>query len=138
MYSCERCDDVRSERVSGLSRAGRRSTAALKQQLSLVFLPPNHVYRVRSRFLACRQDKTILLALFKSYPARQVRGGRNGGIKCEYNFKSAHASWSALSASIPEGPEPMDLSSAEEQVAALRAEVAELRASGQRPSVLLR
>ncbi|POM76695.1 Pol protein [Phytophthora palmivora] len=33
----------------------------LKRQLMLVFLPPNHTYRVRSRFLACRQGKKELL-----------------------------------------------------------------------------
>ncbi|POM63481.1 Gag protein [Phytophthora palmivora] len=33
----------------------------LKRQLSRGFLPPNHAYRVRSRFLACRQGKKELL-----------------------------------------------------------------------------
>ncbi|OWZ08986.1 Gag Polyprotein, partial [Phytophthora megakarya] len=33
----------------------------LKKKLSMAFLLPNHVYRVRSHFLACRQDKKDLL-----------------------------------------------------------------------------
>ncbi|POM73640.1 Gag protein [Phytophthora palmivora] len=32
----------------------------LKRQILRVFLPPNHTYRVRSRFLACRQGKKEL------------------------------------------------------------------------------
>ncbi|OWZ04614.1 reverse transcriptase [Phytophthora megakarya] len=54
------------ERMSGLSRASSVDGTfptwdELKEKLSVVFLPPNHVYRVRSRFLVCRQDKKNLL-----------------------------------------------------------------------------
>ncbi|OWY94076.1 LOW QUALITY PROTEIN: hypothetical protein PHMEG_00036302, partial [Phytophthora megakarya] len=144
----------------------------LKKKLSVVFLPPNHVYCQRSRFLACRQDKknlldfvqelrTLIAGMFADPLLEAVTttvfmdGLRTGvaltevfhsrpasfeeavmvALNAEYNFKSAHASWSAPSASTPEGPELMELSSAEEQVAVLRARVAELRASEQRPSV---
>ncbi|OWZ03194.1 Gag Polyprotein [Phytophthora megakarya] len=138
----------------------------LNKKLSVVFLPPNHLYRVRSRFLACRQDKknlldfvqelrTLIAGMFadplpEAVATTVFMGGLRTGVartevfssrpasfeeavtvalNAEYTFKAAHESWSAPSTSTPEGPEPMDLSSAEEQVAALRAEVAEVRAS---------
>ncbi|OWZ02344.1 hypothetical protein PHMEG_00026104 [Phytophthora megakarya] len=48
--------------TSGSSVVGAFPTwDKLKKKLSVVFLPPNHVYRVRSRFLACCQDKKNLL-----------------------------------------------------------------------------
>ncbi|OWY95013.1 Gag Polyprotein, partial [Phytophthora megakarya] len=152
------------ERMSGLSRASSVDGTfptwdELKEKLSVVFLPPNHVFRVRSRILVCRQDKknllnfvqglrTLIAGMFAdplpeavtttvfmdglrtSVARTEVFRSRPGSfeeavavaLNAEYNFKSAHASWIAPSASTPEGPEPMDLSSTEEQVAALHAE----------------
>ncbi|OWZ05015.1 LOW QUALITY PROTEIN: hypothetical protein PHMEG_00022974 [Phytophthora megakarya] len=119
----------------------------LKKTLSVVFLSPNHIYHVHSRFLSCLL-RTLIAGMFADpFPEAVTTTVFMDGLRtivartevfrswlasfevavavalnAEYNFKSAHASWIAPSASTPEGPEPMDHSYAEEQVTALRAE----------------
>ncbi|KAE8959506.1 hypothetical protein PF011_g30407 [Phytophthora fragariae] len=130
----------------------------LKRQLSRVFSPPNHAYRVRSKFLATRQGKkelvdyvhelrTLIAGMFADPLPESVTvtvfmdGLRTGvartevfrnrptsfeevvavALNAEHNFKSARLGWSAPPASSSSGPEPMDLSHAEDEEAELRA-----------------
>ncbi|KAG6616978.1 Gag protein [Phytophthora cinnamomi] len=95
----------------------------LKQQLSRLFSPPSHAYRVRSKFLATRQVKKdlvdyvqelrTLISVFRSHPT-SFEEAVAVALNTEYNFKSARMGWSAAQTSISAGPEPMDLSYAED------------------------
>ncbi|KAK1936741.1 hypothetical protein P3T76_010176 [Phytophthora citrophthora] len=129
----------------------------LKAKLTQVFAPPNQAYRVRSRFLACRQGKKdlvdyvqelrTLIAGMAADPLPEVvavtvfmEGLRAGvarteafrqnprsfedavsvALNAEHNFKLSRVGANSTGSG---GPEPMDLSYAENEVAELRAAV---------------
>ncbi|KAK1930425.1 Retrotransposon-derived protein PEG10 [Phytophthora citrophthora] len=129
----------------------------LKAKLTQVFAPPNQAYRVRSRFLACRQGKKdlvdyvqelrTLIAGMAADPLPEVvavtvfmEGLRTGvarteafrqnprsfedavsvALNAEHNFKLSRVGANSTGSG---GPEPMDLSYAEDEVAELRAAV---------------
>ncbi|KAG3241788.1 hypothetical protein PI124_g13365 [Phytophthora idaei] len=130
-----------------------------------MFAPPNQAYRIRSRFLATRQDKKELLdyvqelrtliagaaadplpeavtltlfmeglrtsaartEVFRVHPS-SFEEAVSVALNAEHNFRSAKPGWYTGSAGSSSGPEPMDLSYAED-------EEAELLAAEQRTSI---
>ncbi|KAG3027726.1 hypothetical protein PC120_g5285 [Phytophthora cactorum] len=98
--------------------------AQLKQQLSSVFAPPNQAVEdgggplpeavTLTVFMEGLRTSAAQTVVFRVHPT-SFEEAVNVALNVEHNFRLARPGWSAGSASSASGPEPMDLSYAEDE-----------------------